>query len=62
MVTKMDSFFGCAESNSHVGNEDVEKLRAKNGTRNRQCPFLSCQTRNVKLKRHLLLKHSKESE
>ena len=62
MLTKMDSFFGCDEHNSHVGNEGEEKFRAKDGTKILQSPFLSCQTKTVKLKRHLQLKHSKESE
>ena len=62
MLTKMDSFFGCDEPNSHVGNEGEDKFRAKDGTKILQCPFLSCQTKTVKLKRHLQLKHSKESE
>ena len=64
MAIKMDKRFGTEEPKGPDGSDDsTESSKGNNKATNiLQCSFLTCQTKTVKLKRHLLLKHQKQPE
>ena len=64
MVCKMDSMFGVEEQVMDEVDDGraSNSLRAKDGNLILTCPVLSCQTKTVKLKRHLHLKHREFSD